>query len=113
MHFESFAGRCDARSLSWARLVYGRIFESMPLVWQRHGTWIEAWHERRRIAFAPHQKAASIYFQESGPVNRYREWGGCCETGKVCIRIPLGGDFEGPLLARIIAEHLGLPDRSI
>jgi hypothetical protein len=111
MLFRSYVGQFDARTLAWARLVHDRVFASMPLSWARRGTWIEAWNGTRRVAFAPHRGGASIYFQGPEPVGRYRDWGGCCKTGKVCIRIPVGSDFEGPLLAHLVAEHLGLPMR--
>jgi hypothetical protein len=107
--FQSFAGQCDSRTLAWARLVHDAVFGLMPLSWTRKGTWIEAWVGSRRIAFAPHRSGASIYFQGSEPIERYRGWGGCCKTGKVCIRVPIGSEFEGPLLAQVVAEHLGLP----
>ncbi len=111
MLFQSFAGQCDARTLAWARLVFDQVLASMPLSWARRGTWIEAWNGPRRVAFAPHRGIVSLYFQGPAPVERYRELGGSCKTGKVCIRIPVGSDFEGPLLAHVVAEHLGLPGR--
>jgi hypothetical protein len=109
MSLQSFEGRFDARTLAWAGHVHGRVFGALPLTWARRGTWIEAWHGPRRVAFAPHRVGASIYFQGPGPVQRYRDWGGCCKTGRVSIRVPVGADFEGPLLGRVVAEELRLP----
>jgi hypothetical protein len=108
MSLRSYDGQFDARTLDWARHVHGRVFGAMSLTWARQGTWIEAWNGPRRVAFAPHWGGASIYFQGTDSVERYRALGGCCQTGKVTIHVPIGSDFEGPLLARVVAEHLGL-----
>jgi hypothetical protein len=110
MIFRSYEGQFDARTLAWARQVHGRIFGAMPLSWARKGTWIEAWNGSRRVAFAPHRGGASIYFQGPEPVQRYRALGGSCKTGKVTIHVPIGSDFEGPLLARVAVEHLRLAE---
>ena len=108
MLLQSYTNKFDAQTLAWARLVHSRIFGGLPLVWQRHNTWIEAWHGKRRVAFAPHKLAASLYFQGPAAVEQYRRWGGALRTGKVAIKIPLGAEFEATLLRRIVVDYLGI-----
>jgi hypothetical protein len=107
---DTYSAQFDAHTLAWARQVHSGVFGSMPLAWARKGTWIEAWNGKRRVAFAPHRGGVTIYFQGSGPVDRYREWGGNLPTGKVSIKIPVGSDFEAAILERVVREHLGLSD---
>ena len=108
MPLKSYVGQFDERALVWARLVHRRVFGPLRLKWSRRGTWIEAWDGPRRVAFAPHRQAASIYFQGPAPVEEYRQLGGVCDTGKVCIRVPIGADFDDDLLSFLVAKYLEL-----
>jgi len=110
--FDSYQVQFDPGTLAWAIRVHYAIFGDLPLTWTRKGTWIEAWNGKRRIAFAPHKNGASIYFQGSAAVNRYRDLGGRCPTGRVCIRIPVDAEYENRLMTRVAVEHLQLRDGS-
>jgi hypothetical protein len=107
MSFDSYIGHLDEQALAWARRVHQRICGPLNLDWKRKGTWIEAWKGKRRIAFAPHDYGAAFYFRGPEAVRSYLDAGGVCPTGKVCIKVPIGCDYEAELIRFVVLEHLG------
>ncbi len=105
-----FPERAASGCLVGGQAAFDAIFDPLPaLPWQRVGSWIEAWDHDRRIAFSPHQRYASLYFEDDQAVPAYRELGGTCPTGRFTINLPYGTPSWDPEPIRfLVSRILGL-----
>lgn len=86
---------------------YERVFPGVPLAaWRRNGTFMERWTNGVRIAFAPRQKYASIYFQTADAPELYRIMGGECPSARVTITLPYGQAIDDERLRVVIARTI-------